>query len=248
VRVRAIGQLLVDPIRYVRIEAARALADAPLGAMTEQQRQAHAAAFAELVESEMIAADRPESHLNLASVYLRSSRPGDAGASLRTALRLDPAFVPALVNLADLYRATNRAGEEEATLVRALDIAPGNPEALHALGLLRVRQRRHQEALDLLRRAAEARPDSARLAYVYGVALSSAGFAVAAIETLRRANDRHPNNREILIALATFQRDRGDLAGAETDAERLVAVAPYDRRFQALLEQIRLQRQRRRRP
>ncbi len=61
--VQAAAPLLNDPIRAVRIEAARALAGSDQQSMTPEQQTAFAAAYLELFDAEMIDADRPEAHL-----------------------------------------------------------------------------------------------------------------------------------------------------------------------------------------
>jgi predicted CXXCH cytochrome family protein len=62
--VRLAAPLLSDPVRSVRIEAARALAGTDLLALTAEQQTAFVAATAELVAGEMVNADRPEAHLS----------------------------------------------------------------------------------------------------------------------------------------------------------------------------------------
>ena len=162
----------------------------------------------------MVNADRPEAHLNLANLYARLGRPGDAEAALRKALVLDPHFVPALVNLADLYRAQGREADARAlSWSRPSRVAPDNAEALHALGLLRVRQGRHAEAVDLLRRAVQGRPESTRFAYVYAVALHGTGDPTRAIAVLEEAHRRRPANRDVLSALVTYLSETGNAQG-----------------------------------
>jgi tetratricopeptide (TPR) repeat protein len=239
-RVALAAPLLRDPVRTVRIGAAHALAGTPAGTLPEDRRPALEQSLAELVRSEMVSADRPEAHLNLANLFARLGRAADAESELRTALWLDPRFVPALVNLADLFRAQGRdADDGERFLERALEIAPNHAEALHALGLLRARQGRRDEAVRLLERAAAARPDSVRLSYVYAVALRSTGDAPRAIAVLEHAHRRRPADREVLVALATFLRDRGDPKAALGYAEKLAALAPDDSQVRTLVEELR---------
>jgi predicted CXXCH cytochrome family protein len=228
--------LLRDALRAVRLAAAHALAGVSL---PEGQRGDLERAVAEWVRSEQVNADRPEAHVNLAALHARLGRPADAESALRTALLLDPRFVPALVNLADLLRAQGRDADGERFLREALRVAPGHPEALHALGLLRVRQGRLSEAVDLLRRAAGARPGSARFAYVYAVALHDTGRPQDAIAVLAAAHGRRPADRETLAALATYVAERGDVPRALGYAEKLAALDPDDRAARMLVETLR---------
>jgi tetratricopeptide (TPR) repeat protein len=186
------GALLGDPVRAVRIEAARALAGTPPALLSATQRERLEAAVTELIAAEMASAERPESHLNLASLYARLGRAGDAEAALRTALRLDARFVPAMINLADLYRDQRRDGEGETLLRQAIAIAPDSAEAMHSLGLLLVRQRRNDEAVGFLRQAASLAPHVPQYQFAYDLALKSIGDAAGADAQLRQAGGTSP--------------------------------------------------------
>jgi tetratricopeptide (TPR) repeat protein len=230
--------LLGDPVRAVRIAAARTLAGTPVELMAPQ-RASFEAALAELVRSELVNAERPEAHVNLATLDARLGKPADAESELRTALWLDSRFVPALVNLADLLRAEGRDAEGERFLQQALEAAPGNGEVLYALGLLRVRQGRRAEGLDLLRRAAGARPDVVRFGYVYAVGLHSAGRTAEAIARLEALHRQRPADRDVLTALVGYHRLRGDHRAALRHAESLLALSPADAEVQALVATLR---------
>lgn len=240
-RVRLAAPGLHDPVRAVRLAAARALAGVPRQTLSAEQQADFESALTELIASETVNADRPEAHLNLANLYARLGRPADAEAELRTALALDPRFVPALVNLADLLRAQRRDVDGERALEQALRVAPDSAEALHALGLLRVRQGRRAQAVALLRRAAQRRPDSTRFAYVYAVALHGTGDPAGAIAVLEGTHKRRPADRDVLAALVSYLRERGDSRGALRYAERLATLTPGDREAQRLIELLRRQ-------
>ncbi len=229
---------LRDPVRAVRIAAARALAGVR-GSLGPDRQPDFERALTELVASELASAERAESHVNLANLYGRLGRATDAESELRTALFLDPRFVPAMVNLADLFRATGRDVDGERFLEQALRVEPENAEALHALGLLRVRQGRRDEGVALLRRAAAARPDSVRFAYVYAIALHSTGDPAGALAVLEEAHRRRPADREVLGALVSLARERGDVQRALRHAETLAALVPDDRAVRELRDALR---------
>src|ERR1019366_7944551 len=217
--IEATFPLLGDPVRAVRTEAARALAWVDPQTMTPEQRNAFATAYQELINGERIDADRPETHLNLGLVKLRRKQLNEAEAEYRTALRLDPKFVPAMANLADLDRERGM-DEEGAELLRAaIAIEPDNAAIKHSLGLLLARHRNYTEALPLFREAAALAPDNARYAYVYAVALNSAGSTAEAKTLLERTYRQHPTDRNVLLGLIAFERDSGDVAAALTHAQ-----------------------------
>lgn len=231
--------LLSDRVRAVRIEAARALAAIDPLTMGEATRKAFDAALQELIAAEMLNADRPESHLNLGLLHLRRRDLPAAETSYRTALRLDPSFVPAMVNLADLERLRGRDAQSLSLLHQALSRDPGNADVRHALGLALVRQSDPAGALVELRKANELAPDNARYAYVYAIALNSAGAADEAIRLLAHVHQRHPTNREVLVALATLSRDAGNVEKAITYAQALVALEPANAEYRSFLTDLR---------
>jgi Flp pilus assembly protein TadD len=236
--IQTIAPLLSDAVRAVRIEAARALAGTDLLALTPEQQTALVKATAELVAAEKVDADRPEAHLNLGLLDLRRREPAEAEAEYKTALRLDPAFVPALVNLADLDRARGMDEQGAELLRKAISIEPNSADVQHSLGLLLVRRHNYTGALDLLRRASELAPDNARYAYVYAVALNSTGASGQAMTVLDEAHRQHPADRDVLMALVSIARDTGDFATALRHARELAALDPADTRLRALLSDL----------
>ena len=91
-----------------------------------------------------------------------------------------------------------------------------------------------QEALALFAKAAQLQPATIRFAYVYGVALHSYGEVDKAIAVLKKAHDTRPADRDVLLALITFQRDKGDVRSAIAYAEKLVQLNPGDAQVIAL--------------
>ncbi len=237
-RVELAAPRLQDPVRSVRLEAARVLAAVSPQVLTPEQRAAHGAALEEYRRAEEFNADRPESHVNLGLIHAQRDNPIKAEAAYRTGLRIDPSYVPAHVNLADLYRMQGREEEAGQVLRDALQIAPENGDLHHALGLALVRQSRLEEALASLERAAELRPDEQRYSFVLGVALHDTGRNERALEVLEVAHRRHPSQREILVALVNYHRDSGSPQRALVHARTLLRLAPGDAAAQRLVKEL----------
>ncbi len=233
-RARLLARMLDDPVREVRMEAARALAGEPEARLAPEARGRFEAALGEYVAAQRFNADRPEGQAALGNLYALRSRDAEAAAAYRKALALDPTYVQAALNLADLQRGLAREDEAERTIRAALARTPGSAPAHHALGLSLVRQKRAQEALAELALAAKLAPEDPRFAYVYGVALHDTGKRAEAMKVLQAALARHPYDRELLFALATYERAVGDAARARDYARLLRELEPANRDFARL--------------
>ena len=226
IRVRLAFPALKDPVRAVRIEAARLLAALPSGDLPPGQQSQLDKGLEEYIESQQAMAERPEAQVNLGNLYAASGETGPATAAYRTATELDPGFVPAYVNHADLLRNREDEAAAEAVLRRAVAVMPESGDVYHALGLSLIRQKRNTEAIEALEQAARYSPDNARYVYVYAVALNSAGETARALLVLQGAHNRFPNNTDILSALVAFNRDSGNPEAARRYAERLQSLSP----------------------
>jgi tetratricopeptide (TPR) repeat protein len=227
--------LLRDESRLVRTQAARSLAGLPQDELSPDDAELLRAVLGEYRAAQELNADRPENLLSLGLLDAELGNLRGAEASYLRAIETSPGFLAPYVNLADLYRLQGRDREARAILERALVRDPTNPELQHALGLTLAREGDLPQALDHLRKSAEGRPESSRFAYVYGIALKSAGRPAEAIRVLEEAQHRHPADPEILFALATLERDRGNLMEARRHARSLVELYPEDIQARDLL-------------
>jgi tetratricopeptide (TPR) repeat protein len=225
-RSRLLPRLLADPVRDVRMEAARGLAGAPESQLGADDKARFARALDEFVAAARFNADRPEGQAELGTLATTRGQPDAAIAAYREALKLDPTYFPASVNLADLYRNRGLERDAQQVLDAAIKADPAAAGPRHALGLSLVRQKRTPEALAALGEAARLDPDSARYAYVYGIALHDAGKRAEAIRTFEAALRRHPYDRDVLAAVATYEREAGNTTKAIQYGRRLMELDP----------------------
>jgi predicted CXXCH cytochrome family protein len=237
-RLLAAAPLLSDPIRNVRIEAARILADVPDGQFSPEQLNARERATHEYQEYLSINADWPSENVNQGNFALRQSRSDEAIAAYERALMLDPLFAGAYVNLADAYRQQDRDDESEKQLRRGLALLPNAADLHHALGLVLVRQGKSPSALDELKTAAKLTPGNARYAYVYAVGLHSAGKRREALAVLKAADVRNPYDPDILSALISMQREAGDTKAALVYARKAADALPDDAGVKQLVKEL----------
>ena len=238
VRAQAAAPLLADPVRGVRIEAARVVADVGDDQFAPDQRRSREKAVAEFVESLQQDSDWPAANVNLGNLRMRQGRPGEAIAAYERALSMDPRFAGAYVNLADAYRQQKLENDGEKALRRGLSVLPRAADLHHALGLLLVRRGDKSAALRELALAAQLAPDNARHAYVYAVGLNSAGKRAEALVVLRAADKRHPYDLEILSALISMNREAGNTRDALGYARKIAEVLPDDPGVKRMLAEL----------
>ena len=226
IRGRVAFAMLDDPVRAVRMEAARVLAPLPAGDLTTDQRSLMESGVEEYISAQHAMAERAEAQANLGNLYGALGESEQAVSAFETAIGLNPAYAPAYINLADLYRAQANEAQADSVLRRGIKLMPDNADIRHALGLSLVRQGYTEEAIEELKLASSLNPDNVRYVYVYAVALNSTGKAEQAVVVLQRAHNQHPNNTDILGALVAFYRDMGNQGAARIYADKLRAISP----------------------
>jgi tetratricopeptide (TPR) repeat protein len=239
-RVEVLPPLLEDPLRAVRIEAARALSSVPGTALDEQQTKAFALALDEYRAVQRATGDvMPGAHLNLAVIEANLGHPDQAERHYRRALAIDPGFLPARINLANLYNTPQRNAEAEQELRAALERFPEEGELYYSLGLLLAEEQRLQEATQALQQASRLLPQRARVHYNYALALQHAGQEDKAVAALRTAHGLDRRDPDILQALIIFHMQRQQWDQAYPYAEQLVLLFPDAPEVRRTLEQIR---------
>ena len=225
-RLERAAPLLNDPVRAVRIEAARVLASVQAEQFSPAQRKAFESARQEFIDAQMAQSDMPSAHLNLGVMSANLGQTERAEQSYLTALRLDPTFLPAHVNLANLYNQLGRNPEAEQVLRNAIEKAPKEGELYYSLGLLQAEENRLSEAEASLGKAAELLPRRANVRYNRGLALQQMGQRPEAEEQLLAANRLEPGNPKILNALAIFYLQDQHPKQALPFAEQLAKMFP----------------------
>jgi tetratricopeptide (TPR) repeat protein len=223
---KRVSPLLYDPVRTVRVEAARRLA----GEMTRFVHPDHMAQFKsaleELEASMLYSADFASARHNLANLYTRMDRPGDAVRHYEAAIRIDGQFYPAKANLAVLYSQQGRNPEAEQLLRSALETEPELYDLAYSLGLLLVEMQQYPEALRYLEQAAEGLPERSRIHYNLGLLYQFMQDLPKAEHSLRSALALEPRNPDYQIALADHYLKLGRFEDARPIAEELLSTHP----------------------
>jgi tetratricopeptide (TPR) repeat protein len=238
VRVGALVPLLSDPVRAVRIAAARALSSLPPGRLDAAAWPAYEQALAEYVAVQTLSLDMPGPRLNLAVLAENGRQPLEAETQYRAALRIDPDFTPARANLARLYAGLGRIDDAERVLLEGLSRVPDVGELQYSLGLLLAERGRLPEAGKALARAAELMPQRARVHHNLGLALQGLGRRDEARSALMRAHELAPGDPSTTYAIAVLHAQAGRRDEAAEWARRTLAIDPRDANARGLLSRL----------
>ncbi len=241
-RAESVGPRLKDPLRAVRIEAARVLSDVPretLGPGYAQEFDAALTEYKSVLES---TGDNRGGRLGLGNLYMGLRQLDKAERAYRDALAVDSRFVEAHVNLAQLLNQLKRNDEAEKHLRQVIQLQPQFGDAYYSLGLLIAEDgRRLPEAAGVLGKAAGLMPRHSRVHYNLGLALNSLGRSQEAEKSLLRAAELEPNNGDFVYALATFYAEQKRWAKAYEQAQKLAKLMPDNPQVIQFIEQIRRQ-------
>ena len=227
------GDLLNDPIRSVRLQAALTLADIR-DLLPIEQARAFGRAAEEYRSAYTMLSSTPDALMNLGIFELAVGNTPRATAYFEQAIIMDPGFVPARLNLVDILRLSRDEIRVEALLLEGISITPNNAALHHSLGLALIRSRQTEAGLEELRKASDLEPTEQRYVYVLGVALNSLGQQDGALILLEKAFQEFPTHYDIGWALATILRDSGDFDHAKEVIDTLGSSYPDDTNIAAL--------------
>ena len=217
---------LKDPVKTVRLEAARILLSIPQGTMPEEQKTLLDKVTEEYRQSLLFVAERPEAQLALAQLYQSKGKIKQAEAALQAALTLQDQYVPAYVNYASFLQKQGR--EDEAYELLKKGIKKTKAAALsHSLGLWYVRKKENDKGLEYLQQAAEMEADNARYQYVYAVAVADKK-PEQAIRILELSLQKHSGHLDTLAALMSYSQQMGDQLKAEKYRSKIDRVMNAD--------------------
>ena len=221
-----IAPFLYDPVKAVRIEAARRLAGEPVKHLSPDQEKVFKAVLEEFITSMKFSADFSFGRYNLGNLYVALNQPEEAIRNYLAAIKIDSLFYPAKVNLAMFY---NQKGEDDKAEVLLREVIQEHPEMheiAYSLGLLLAEMKKYDQAAIYLERAAKGIPGRARIHYNLGLLLQYLQRDEKAEQALLRALEIDPNSAEYLYALADFYLKRGKLQKARSIAVQMVAKHP----------------------
>ncbi len=217
--------LLTDPVRSVRVEAARNLLELPRELISPNKAGDLRRALEELLEGLEYNNDRAGAHMAMALIAERQGRIQQAIRHYENAIVVEPGVAGPRTNLAALL---------ESNLQRQ---PPSSQEAGAALQE-RIKQLRKEE-LVLLQRDVQLLPTAAAIRYRYGLALYLDGQPEKAVEHLVAAAELDPDAAAYAQAAAMLFEHLGRWEQALRWGQEAVRRSGQDPAAAALLERIR---------
>jgi len=225
-RMKKTFEMLNDPVKIVRMEAARQLSAFSLGEVDPKTKEILQKAFDEYEKILLFTAERPESQVSLAVFYTNRKMPDKAQKAYSEALRLQPQFVPAYINYSNFLTNQGKSKEAFEILEKGIKNVPNMGILHHALGLWYVRNKASGKAVTELKKAEELSPNNARFAYVYAISLGKTD-PKKAIEVLEKAYEKHNGNLQIVSGLAYYYKQIGDTKNSEMYEKKLKALQNF---------------------
>jgi predicted CXXCH cytochrome family protein len=236
-RMRYTAALLSDPVKLVRIEAARALADIPSARMSAADRATFDRAWAELIASERSLSDMPTMRMNLAGLAWRRGDAAEAEAGYRGVIAMDPYLTPAYSALASVLSAQSKNADAERVLREGIKRSPDSGELHSSLGLLLAEEKRDTEAVAAMERAAKLMPTQARVFYNLGLLQQRRGDLRAAEAALTKSHALGDLEATYALALLEMKLNRPDRALPLV--EQLAAANPGDAQIAKMRDDLR---------
>jgi tetratricopeptide (TPR) repeat protein len=218
--------VLYDPVKTVRIEAARRLAGDLSAYLDEDQQKVFETVLGEFETAMKYSGDFAFARHNLANLYTALDRPADAIKQYEAAVRIDDLFYPAKVNLAISYNQSGRNEEAEQLLREVLEQEPELYEVAYSFALLLVEVQKYGEAATYLEKAAQGLPQQPRIHYNLGLLHQHLGNMQKAEAELEIALALQPANLDFQYALVDHYLKRGLFEKARPIAEDMARMHP----------------------
>ncbi|MCK5681390.1 tetratricopeptide repeat protein, partial [bacterium] len=237
-RVKLVVPLLTDPVKGVRIEAARNLTSIPRSELDKNLHKQLDKTLTEFQEILEYSADFADSRMNLGALYIYRGEMEMAEAAFEKAIAIDRDLYAAYRNLAVLYSRQQKLDLAEKILLKALALDDALYDIHYSLGLLLSEMKSYDDAVTHLKKAAVGLPEHARIHYNLGMLLEFMRQNQEAEKYLVKAVVIEPKNMQYLTALARLYIAEKRLGQAAELAEKMMVADPGNPLGRQLLEYI----------
>lgn len=237
-RFAALTPLLNDPVRAVRMEVARAVADIPESAFDERELAQNKAALGEYLIGQMSQADSPEANINLGRYYWQTKQYSDAEQAYQRAIERDPTIVISYKQLAAVYQDQNKPEKALQVLNQGVEARPEAGDLQLSLGLLFAEIRQWDKSEAALTKAAVLSPNNSRIHYNLGLLLQKQKRLPEALDALQTAQSVDPNDPVILQAITMVYVENKQWSYALENAKKFRQQFPSHALADKLLEHV----------
>lgn len=170
-----------------------------------------------------------EAYAALGLARMEIGQATSAESSLRQAVRLNEAYVPARLWLANVLGNTGRIGEQALVLEEAMAVDPLNELLVINYASNLNSRGNYEEASDTLRSLLLVKPDSTNLLRTYSSIAFFNGDLVQGWTLARQAYDIDPNNPQVIQMLSRAWLELGDTERAEALLQEAMDIAADNR-------------------
>lgn len=225
-RLKKTFDMLSDPVKIVRMEAARQLSAFSLGELDVEKKEILEKAFDEYEKVLLFTGERPESQLSLAMFYVNRGMSEKAEKAYLEAIRIQPKFVPSYINYSNFLVQQGENKKAFDVLQQGLNNVPNIAILHHALGLWYVRNKETKKAILELKKSVELDKDNARFSYVYAVSIGEENPREA-IKILEEVYPKHTGDIDIVSGLVYYTKMIDDTAKSEMYEKKLKALQNF---------------------
>jgi len=226
VRFKKTFKSLSDPMKIVRIEAARQLSSLPMDQLNQEGKTILLKALDEYEKVLLFTAERPESQLSLALLYTNRGMPQKAKKAYEESLRLQKQFVPAYINYSNFLLKQKKSKEALKILDKGIQNVPDVAILHHAKGLWYVQNNEKDHAKIPLKKAVTLDPNNSRFSYVYAVLVGEKN-PKEAISILEKVYPKHTGDIQIVSGLVYYYKQIGDSSKSEVYEKKLKALQNF---------------------
>lgn len=230
----AVGPLLSDKVRAVRIAAADLYILIPSEQMNSQYKKAFAAAQVELEQSLRYQTDFSTGNVMLADYYLKLKDYANAEKFYRRGLKKDSNMNYALLNLSATYNSQGKNKQALQALELALKNDATNDRIYYNMALLHNEMNNIPAAEKSFAKAVELKSTNSRVYYNYGLLLNQSKKFALAETVLKKGIQINPEDAELYYALTYVYLQSNDRTKAIQAAMQLKQLDPNNPNYQQI--------------
>jgi len=236
--IEAVGPLLSDKVRAVRIAAADLYISIPSNQIPSNYSKAFALAQIELEKSLRYQTDFSTGNVMLADYYLKLKDYPNAEKFYLRGLKKDSNMNYAWLNLSATYNSQGKNSQALQALESALKNDTKNERIYYNLALLYNEMNNNLAAEKAFAKAVELKSTNSRVYYNYGLLLNQSKKIVAAEKVLLKGIQINPANPELYYALTFVYIQSNNKTKAFQTALKLKKLDPNNPNYQQLFQSL----------